>query len=63
VHKWWVLGALLLAGCANERTVLVKDTGGSKECRAFGWGLIGYPVAKASYNSCLAQAEKEGYHP
>jgi hypothetical protein len=61
--RWMLLSALLLAGCANERTMLVTDTGGSRECRAFGWGLIGYPVAEASYKNCLKQAQTEGYHP
>ena len=58
-----LLAALLLSGCANERTTLVQEGGGSRECRAFGWGLIGYPVAEATYQHCLKQAQAQGYHP
>jgi len=61
--RWMMLSMLLLAGCANERTLLVKDTGGARECRAFGWGLIGYPVAEATYHNCLKSAQEQGYHP
>jgi hypothetical protein len=56
-----ILFALALSACANESTLLHSDNGGSRECRAYGGGLIGYPVAKLSYEHCLKVAKQDGY--
>jgi hypothetical protein len=51
----------ILAGCAAPSAQLVNDKGQGTQCRAFGLGL-GALIALGMEQSCVDEAEKQGYH-
>ncbi len=54
------LMALLVSGCVNTDQTLTKD-GHTVNCNTVGWGLIGAPIAYASYRHCVDFYLSQGY--
>jgi hypothetical protein len=53
--------AVLLTGCVSEKTALTNSAGQSTRCDAWGFGIIGVPVAMASHADCMKKAQAAGY--
>lgn len=52
---------ILFAGCVSESTMLRNDKGQTVQCKNFGFGLIGTPVALAQHADCVKKAKVAGY--
>lgn len=50
-----------LSGCVSEKATLTNTTGQQVHCDAWGFGLIGAPVAMASHADCMKKAHAAGY--
>jgi uncharacterized lipoprotein YmbA len=60
--RWFVtVLALVLAGCASPRAVLVNDKREYTSCAATSVGLIGSAVAQHNFDKCVAEAKEKGY--
>jgi hypothetical protein len=54
--------AITLTGCVSEKTLLRNSTTGqTTRCDAWGFGVIGAPVAMASHSDCMKKAHEAGY--
>ena len=53
--------SLFLSGCVSESTVLRNSDGKTFNCNAWGFGVIGAPVAMAEHSDCINKAHAAGY--
>lgn len=53
--------AAMLSGCVSEKTALTNPAGQQVHCDAWGFGVIGAPVAMASHSDCMKKAHAAGY--
>lgn len=53
--------SVLLGGCVSESTVLRNPEGKTYNCDAWGFGVIGAPVAMAQHSDCVNKAHAAGY--
>lgn len=58
-----VLAALLilLSGCVSQSTMLRNDKGQTVQCKGWGFGVIGAPIALAEHADCMKKAHAAGY--
>jgi hypothetical protein len=57
-----VIAALcLLSGCVSQKTMLTNSSGKVIHCDAWGFGIIGVPIALASHSDCMQKAHDAGY--
>jgi len=56
-----MLSVMLVTGCVSEKTALTNAAGQQVHCDAWGFGLIGAPVAMASHHDCMEKAKAAGY--
>jgi hypothetical protein len=52
---------VMLSGCVSEKTALTNSEGKQIHCDAWGFGLLGVPVALASHADCMKKAKAAGY--
>ena len=52
----------MLAGCATTSTQMVNANGQVVNCGAWGFGIIGAPVALISTHECVKKHEELGFH-
>jgi len=52
---------VMLCGCVSEKTALTNAQGQQVRCDAWGFGVIGAPVAMASHADCMKKAHAAGY--
>ena len=54
--------AVLLSSCASLNTPMVNtETGQIHNCEAFGFGIIGVPMAYGLIDECEKKMQKAGY--
>lgn len=53
--------AVMLCGCVSEKTALTNAEGKQVHCDAWGFGVIGVPIAMASHHDCMTKAHAAGY--
>lgn len=53
-----------LIGCGSfQQNYRHKETGINSSCHSWGFGIIGFPVAIASFYECKGEHERAGYIP
>ena len=64
IHLQSLCFALLafLGGCASTSTQMVNEDGQVINCGAWGFGIIGAPVALISTQECIKKYRAAGYH-
>ena len=64
---WIIIGIVFLLtvpGCGVfNQNYIQKDTGIKSSCHSWGFGIIGFPVAIATFYECKKEHEKAGYIP
>lgn len=52
----------ILGGCAAPSAQLANDKGQVAKCSSFGFGVLGTMFAVSSYQTCVDQYQKQGFH-
>lgn len=52
---------LLLSACVSPHAVLVHPDGREVTCQAFGFGLVTGVMANNRYETCVSEAQREGF--
>jgi hypothetical protein len=52
---------LFLSACVSQNTVLMNSRGQTVQCRNWGVGILGAPIAYAEHQECVKSANAAGY--
>jgi hypothetical protein len=52
----------MLSGCAAPSAQLTNNKGQVAKCNSFGFGVLGTLFAVSTYQTCVDQYQKQGFH-